>query len=125
MVRQGIFNRFVLNYIDNNRTELEQKYKSTKTDKDFKTFDEKFIVTDEFLKQLTDFAEKEKLPFDEKGFERGKEHMRVNLKAAIARDLYDSGEYYQIINRIDPIYNEAVRVMKDEKLYKSKLQPSK
>ena len=49
----------------------------------------------------------------------------MNLKAAIARDLYDSGEYYQIINRIDPIFKEAVRVMKDEKLYKSKLQPSK
>ncbi len=125
MVRQGIFNKFVLNYIDNNRAELEKKYKSTKTDKDFKTFDENFTVTDDFLKQLTDFAEKEKLPFDEKGFERGKEHMRVNLKAAIARDLYDSGEYYQIINRIDPIFKEAVRVMKDEKLYKSKLQPSK
>ena len=125
MVRQGIFNRFVLNYIDNNRTELEQKYKSTKTDADFKKFDENFTVTDDFLKQLTDFAEKEKLPFDEKGFERGKEHMRINLKAAIARDLYDSGEYYQIINRIDPIFNEAVKVMKDEKLYKSKLQPSK
>ena len=89
------------------------------------TDSENFNVTDDFLKQLTDFAEKEKLPFDEKGFERGKEHMRINLKAAIARDLYDSGEYYQIINRIDPIFKEAVRVMKDEKLYKSKLQPSK
>ena len=49
----------------------------------------------------------------------------IEHPAAIARDLYDSGEYYQIINRIDPIFNEAVRVMKDEKLYKSKLQPSK
>ena len=125
MVRHGIFNRFVLNYIDNNRAELEKKYKPTKTDKDFKTFDEKFTVTDEFLKQLTDFAEKEKLPFDEKDFERSKEHMRVNLKAAIARDLYDSGEYYQIINRIDPIFKEAVKVIKDDKLYNAKLQPSK
>ncbi len=125
MVRHGIFNRFVLNYIDNNRAELEKKYKPTKTDKDFKLFDEKFTVTDEFLKQLTDFAEKEKLPFDEKDFERSKEHMRVNLKAAIARDLYDSGEYYQIINRIDPIFKEAVKVIKDDKLYNTKLQPSK
>ena len=125
MVRHGIFNRFVLNYIDNNRAELEKKYKPTKTDKDFKLFDEKFTVTDEFLKQLTDFAEKEKLPFDEKDFERSKEHMRVNLKAAIARDLYDSGEYYQIINRIDPIFKEAVKVIKDDKLYNAKLQPSK
>ena len=31
MVRHGIFNRFVLNYIDNNRAELEKKYKPIET----------------------------------------------------------------------------------------------
>lgn len=125
MVRKGIFNKFVLNYIDNNRSELEQKYKSTKTDADFKAYNSNFNVTDEFLKQLTDYAAKENLPFVEDEFNRSKEHMRINLKAAIARDLFDSGEFYQIINSIDPIYIEAVNVIKNDKLYNSKLQPTK
>lgn len=125
MVRKGIFNKFVLNYIDNNRAELEKKYKSTKTEADFKLFNEKFVVTDDFLKELADFATKEKLEFKEDEFNRSKEHMRTNLKASIARDLFDSGEFYQIINGSDPIFIEAVNVIKDDKLYNSKLNPAK
>ena len=124
MVRKGIFNKFILSYIDNNRAELEKKYQSTKTDKDFKTFDEKFVVTDEFLKQLTDYAANEKLEFNEEEFNKSKEHLRINLKASIARDLYNSGEYYQIINRIDPIFNKALEVIKHDNIYNSKLKPA-
>ena len=125
MIRKGIFNKFILNYIDNNREELERKYKPTKTDSDFKIFEKEFIVTDEFLKQLTDYASSEKLKFDEEAFNRSHEHMRINLKAAIARDLYNSGEFYQIINTADPIFNQAVELIKNEKLYNSKLKPRK
>lgn len=125
MIRKGIFNKFVLNYIDENRATLEKKYKSANGDDGFLNYDKNFEVDDKFLKELTDFAEKEKLPFVKEDFEKSKEHIRVNLKAAIARDLFDSGEFYQIINRIDPIFKKAVEVIKNDKLYNSKLQPTK
>jgi carboxyl-terminal processing protease len=125
MIRKGILNRFVLQYVDKNRAELEAKYRVTKTAKDFETFDKQFNVDDDFLKNLTDFAEKEKLPLNVDEFNKSKEHMRVNLKASIARDLFDSGEFYQIINQLEPIYNEAVKVINDDNLYNSKLKPVK
>jgi len=125
MVRKGIFNKFILNYIDNNRAELEKKYQATKTEKDFKIFEEKFIISDELLKQLTDFATNEKLEFNEEEFLKSKEHMRTNLKASIARDLYNSGEFYQIINKADPIFNAALEIIKNENTYNSKLKPVK
>ena len=125
LIRKGIMNRFVLQYIDKNRSTLEKQYRQTKTSKDFELFDKQFIVDDVFMKQLTDFATTEKLPFKEEDFLKSKEHMRVNLKASIARDLFDSGEFYQIVNQLDPIYKEAIRVIEDDALYNSKLQPTK
>jgi carboxyl-terminal processing protease len=125
LIRKGIMNRFVLQYIDKNRGTLEKQYRQTKTSKDFELFDKQFIVDDDFMKQLTDFATTEKLPFKEEEFLKSKEHMRVNLKASIARDLFDSGEFYQIVNQLDPIYKEAIRVIEDDALYNSKLQPTK
>jgi carboxyl-terminal processing protease len=125
LIRKGIMNRFVLQYVDNNRSKLETEYRKTKTSKDFELFENKFVVDDNLMKELTDFAESQKLAMNEEEFKKSKEHMRVNLKASIARDLFDSGEFYQIINQLDPIYNEAVKVIKDEALYNSKLQPTK
>lgn len=122
MVRKGIFNKFVLTYVNNNREKLEGKYKS-KNGSNFEKFKKDFVVTDKFLQDLVDFATKEKLKLNESEYERSKEHMRVNLKAAIARDLFDSGEFYQIINSVDPIYNEAIEVIKNDNLYNAKLNP--
>jgi carboxyl-terminal processing protease len=125
LIRRGIMNRFVLQYIDKNRAILESEYRKTKTSKDFELFKDKFVVDDNFIKQLTDFAESQNLPLIEDELLKSKEHLRVNLKASIARDLFDSGEFYQIINQLDPIYKEAVRVIEDDALYNSKLQPTK
>jgi len=121
MIRSGIFNRFVIEYIDTHRDSLERVYKSTKTDADFDKFNAKFEVTDALLQELIDYAAKNKLEYVDADFARSKEYIRFYLKAAISRDLYDSGEFYQIYNLHNPIFKEAVRVIKDVDLYNSKL----
>lgn len=125
MIRSGIFNRFVIEYIDTNRDSLERVYKSTKTDADFEKFNAKFEVNDALLQQLIDYAAKNKLEYVDADFARSKEYIRFYLKAAISRDLYDSGEFYQIYNLNNPIFKEAVRVIKDVNLYNSKLAKQK
>lgn len=125
MIRSGIFNRFVIEYIDNHRDSLEHVYKSTKTDADFEKFNAKFEVNDALLQQLIDYAAKNKLEYVDADFARSKEYIRFYLKAAISRDLYDSGEFYQIYNLNNPIFKEAVRVIKDVNLYNSKLAKQK
>ncbi len=123
LIRKGIINKFVLQYFDSERENLEAKYLSKNKDDEFGLFMKEFIITNEFLKQVTDFAEQEGVKFNENEFNTSKESLSVNLKANIARNLWNTSEFYEVFNTIDPIYLQAVEVIKNKDLYYSKLKP--
>lgn len=120
LIRKGIINRYILNYMDVNREELEAKYLGNKKD-DFVVFKKNYEIDDDFLKGLLDFAESEKLEFNEEEYNKSLEHLKTNLKALVARDLFTTSEFFEIINQTDKVYLEAVKVIKNEGFYKSKL----
>jgi len=122
LIRKGIINNYVLGYMDNNRKSLEIKYLGKKKDKDFSYFKKNFEIDDEFLKGLIEMGEKEKVKFNEEEYNKSLKHLKVNLKALVARDLFTNSEFFEIFNEVDPIYIEAVKVMTDEALYNSKLK---
>ena len=41
----------------------------------------------------------------------------TQMKALIARDLFDSSAYYRIINDIDDIFSKGLEVITNDKLY--------
>ncbi|NOZ48300.1 MAG: S41 family peptidase [Chlorobi bacterium] len=115
LIRKGIFNRFALNYVDENRKHLEKKYP------DFKTFKEKFPVDDAMMEKLYSFAEEQKLKRNEKDIEISSDNMSIQLKALIARTLWNSNEYFEIINQLDPIFKKAYEAIESDEEYYSKL----
>ena len=124
LIRKGILYRFVLRYIDKNRATIDGEYKGDKPAHDFEYYKRHFKIDDEFLKQLTDYAAEEGLALNEQELNKSKESLTINLKALIARDIWGSTEYFEIFNQLDPIYNRAVEVMLNDKLYQKKLNPS-
>lgn len=126
LIRKGAINHFIISYLDKNRKSLEKKYFKNKNKKNegFDDFYKNFEVTDKMLNDLVEFAEKEKkMKLNEKEFEKSKRQIKINLKSLIARDIWGSSEFFQIINALDPIFEEAVRVIENDKIYKSKLLP--
>lgn len=115
LIAKGIFNQFMLGYTDNHREELKSLFP------DFKDFDKKFVVTDSLLKQLTDYAVKEKLPLNEKELSLSDFKLRLLMKAYVARDIYTSSEFYQVLNQDEPIVKKAVEVLENDDLYQKKL----
>lgn len=45
----------------------------------------------------------------------------LQIKALIARDLYDMAEYFQVINNDNESFQEALRLINDEQRYKKEL----
>jgi carboxyl-terminal processing protease len=121
LIRKGIINQYVLQYMDKNRKSLENKYLGKKKDKDFSYFKENFEIDEDFLTGLLAHAEKEKLKFNEEEYNRSLNHLKINLKALVARDIFTVSEFYEIINETDKVFLEAVKVIQDEELYNSKL----
>ena len=74
-------------------------------------------LMDEFIA----FGEKEGVKLDETGFNTSKKIIEVRLKAGIAQNIWDFGSFYEIINEINPIYNKALEVLKDDTFNKMKI----
>lgn len=108
VMAKGLFNKFVIQYIDSNRNELKKKYK---TDDDFV---KKFEVSDEMLDEFKAMADKEGVEFNEEDFKRSESLFRNVIKALIGRDVYENYTFYKIVNDKDPIYKEAYKLIKSD-----------
>lgn len=108
IVAKGIMNRTVLNYVDKNRDNLAQGFT------DFNDFNNGFEVTDDMLGELTTNAENAKITFDPEAFEKSKALMKLQFKALVARDIFDMGEYYHLINQTNNAFLKAVEILQNK-----------
>lgn len=92
LIRQGVVNEFVAAYMDRNREELKQRYPT------WETFKKNFKIEDQLLRELIDWGEKSGVRFDEEGFSRSSELMRIQLQALIAQKLYGLVAFYYLMN---------------------------
>ncbi len=113
LIRTGILNRFVLSYVDKNRAILKEQYP------DFMLFLKNFEVGKEILDELFAFAEQEELEYNDEEYKKSEIHLRNLIKGYIARDLWRTSEFYQVINQLDPNVVKAVEVMNNWDHYES------
>jgi carboxyl-terminal processing protease len=116
LLNRGIINFFTLLYVDDNRTELQSKYPT------FQLFLDDFTVSDKILEDLTTYASREDLAFNEEDFKVSREHIRLVLKSYIARDLWNSSEFYQVFNASNPSVLKAIEVLEGQDIYQALLQ---
>jgi carboxyl-terminal processing protease len=116
LIRNGIMNTFILNYVDNSRKKLHSKYEQ------IDSFIAGFEITDNLLKDLTDFADKEGLALDEEDLVVSQENIKLLMKSYIARDLWNTNEFYQVINKDNHILLKAIEVLEESEMYQAAFQ---
>lgn len=114
--RKGLLNQFTVQYVDDHRKDLLERYP------DVKAFRDLFVADESFIKEFTEMAEKEEVPMDEEGWKASGELIQFQLKALIARNLWDVNSFYFIMVDYDDTYSEAVKVL-DKGLLFSQLIP--
>ena len=73
-------------------------------------FIENFLVTDDMLAELIKLAKTNDIKFDEKGFNKSKELIKLYCKANIARNLWDNEGFYPIFNEQNEVFKEALKL---------------
>ncbi|MDR1981834.1 MAG: S41 family peptidase [Tannerellaceae bacterium] len=111
LIASGVMNRLVMNYLDNNRTGLLSKYPG------LARYKQSFEVGEDILQQLLAKAKEEEIEFNEEQYTRSRPLIRLQIKALLARDLYDISGYYQIINDENPSYREALNILNSKERY--------
>jgi carboxyl-terminal processing protease len=119
LLNRGIINFFTLSYVDDHRRELQAKYPT------FGSFRDDFTVSNEFLEDLTTYASEEDLAFVAADYKVSREHIRLILKAYIARDLWNTSEFYQVFNTSNPSVLKAIEVLESQDTYQALLQSKK
>ena len=111
IVRKGTFNMFVLNYVDQNREKLKAEYSG------FSKFRNQFELTPEIFGELLEFAKKDGIEPLPEELEKSEKLISVQLKGLIARDLWDTSEYFEIVNESDETFKTAVKIISNQNLY--------
>lgn len=106
LAAKGIIINQTLRYVDQNRKKLHKLYKT------FDKFESEFIVPDQLLQAVYSEGEKEKVKLKDEDERRSSEHMiKTQLKALIARDMWDMSEYYKIMNEESHVVKKAVELL--------------
>lgn len=113
LIRKSVFNRYTVDYVMNNRERLYQEYS------DFDKFSKKFFVTDDMMNDFKAIAEKESVEWNDEQYQRSKQTIRLQIKALIARNVWDMEKYYQVVSRDDKVINKAIEILNDNNQYKS------
>lgn len=95
-----------LTYVDQHRKELTRRYPT------FEEFRSSFEIPQAMIDSLlADAARQNVRPKDSVELERTLPQLRLQLKALVARDLWDMNEYFEIINQSNHIVSRGVAVL--------------
>lgn len=110
IVRRGTILQTSLRYIDENRKELVKRYPT------FEQFNKEFTVGDDLLNRLYTMAERDSVKLEGGEEERLKSvpMLSLQLKALLARDLWDISEYMQVINSKDDNFGKAYELVRQK-----------
>ena len=101
---KGIIINANLHYVDQHRKSLQQEYKT------FDDFRQRFEIPQQVIDNILAEGEKQNIrPKDEDEQQRTLPYLRLQLKALVARDLWEMNEYFAIINETNDIAKEALK----------------
>lgn len=109
LIARNILNPYVLNYLDSNRSRLQKAYPTQDA------FFENFTVGPDVIEELVAKGETEGLERNDEQLQRSLPIIEAVIKGLLARDLYEDGIYVRATNPLNPVFNEALRVLQESK----------
>ena len=135
LAAKSCVNTTVLKWIDLNRKQIMKEYdvatyrkaKAKQTNNKnydpndlvagFERFKQSFTVPKDMLDILIAKAKEAKVEYTDSAFQATLPMLNLQLKALVARDLWDMSEYFQIINSTNEIYQRGLEAIKDDSLF--------
>lgn len=106
LAAKSIIIQHCLRYVDNNRSKLKKEYTR------FDRFKKHFEVPQQLVDDILAEGKKQKIEAkDDNELQRTLPYLRLQLKALVARDLWDMSEYFAIINEQSDIVKKALEIL--------------
>ncbi|WP_035464308.1 S41 family peptidase [Algoriphagus vanfongensis] len=93
---------FVLEYAEDNKSKF--------ADMSVQEYYNEFTFSDAMLQEVIKVGEKNKVKFDAEDYKKSKEYLRTLMKAHLGRQLYDDDAFYMVVNDINEVYLQALKL---------------
>ncbi|MCE1200330.1 MAG: S41 family peptidase, partial [Marinilabiliales bacterium] len=111
LIRKNIFFPLIVRYIDKHRAEVLSAFG------DFNKFQKSFVVPDTLIQELVQLGEKGGVKRDDASLNALKDVICRQIRAIIARDLYQSSDYFVVMSEDDKELKKAREILADPKVY--------
>ena len=74
------------------------------------------------IEEFKNMAKDEKVEWNDEQYTRSEKYIKLQLKALIARNVWDQQQYYEVTLTEDPTIAKALEVISDNKQYKKLLR---
>jgi carboxyl-terminal processing protease len=118
LIRKGVFNRYTIDFSNAKRDEIKKSYKTTEK------FVKGFEVDEAMMTDFLALAEKEQVEFDEALYQRSEDFIRMQIKALIARNLWDMEAYYQVVSEQDETILQALEILEKNDMFSEVIHPN-
>ena len=102
LMNYNVIREYALTYFQNNEKKLEKM--------GFESFRKDFAVDDKIQKDIIALGEKLGVDYDAEGYKRSELLIKTLLKASIARNAYGRESYYPIVNDVNEIFQESLKL---------------
>jgi len=109
--RKGVLNQFTVQYVNDHREEILAEYP------DVQDYINGFTIDEDFMNGFIKFAENMDVPFDEEGYATSGEFLRTQIKAWMARNLWDISASYEVFAETDEGLIKAIKVLNDDAFF--------
>jgi len=110
LIRKGVLNGFVNEYLNDHRKELNKKYKN------FEQFNKSFFISQEEFDEFVTGA-KDEIEVNDDDLTPNIDFIKLQIKAMIARNIYNTAAYFEVLWPEDREINKALEVMSEDMVY--------
>ncbi|MDE5900500.1 MAG: S41 family peptidase [Muribaculaceae bacterium] len=113
---KNVINQFVLDYVEQHRSTLKKEYKNEDA------FIDRFAVTDRMIDEFVALGQKLGVEADAGQLAECRPFLDLVIKGLVGRDLFTASTYSRVVNPINPVYREALKLINDTERYEALLK---
>ena len=102
LLNTNILREYALEYFQKNQKKLEKM--------DFEQYRKDFQVDVKMVEDIKSMAERAGVKFDEVGYKKSEKVIKAVVKATIARSVWGRESFYPIINEVNEIFQESLKL---------------
>jgi len=111
LIRKGVFNKFTIEFTNKNRAIIAEKYQT------FQKYNADFTVDAATMDQIIELGKKEGIPYNDEQYKSSETFMRYQIKALIARNIWDLSTYFEVLTDVDDTLLRALDLIKKKNMY--------